>query len=426
MVALTHVKLAPRFEDRARGGAFAPSRSPLHGVLQRAKFPEAAPPQQCAPVKDPENSVLRVPTFAKVWAHQDRSLRKRPVMRTAASLGSLILLLNITAPAVAADDPLMKQAQGLFQPIPSEPPSIKGVTTTPAMVELGKALYFDPRLSQSHNISCNTCHQIGLGGVDMLPTSIGHKWQKGGRNAPTVLNAVFNIAQFWDGRAADLKAQAGGPIQNPIEMGITHEHAIEMLKSIPGYAKPFETAFPSDKDRITMPNVVTAIAAFEATLITPNAPFDKYLRGDANALTAEQKEGLKLFMDKGCASCHAGINIGGQMYAPFGVIEKPGADFLPPGDKGRLEVTKTVSDEYVFRVPELRNIELTPPYFHSGKSWDLRQAVGVMGTSQLGQHLTDDEISKITAFLKSLTGEQPQVTYSILPPSTVTTPRPAD
>ena len=142
----------------------------------------------------------------------------------------------------------------------------------------------------------------------MLPTSIGHKWQKGGRNAPTVLNAVFNIAQFWDGRAADLKAQAGGPIQNPIEMGITHEHAIEMLKSIPGYAKPFEAAFPSDKDRITMPNVVTAIAAFEATLITPNAPFDKYLRGDTNALTAEQKEGLKLFIDKGCASCHAGAS----------------------------------------------------------------------------------------------------------------------
>ena len=345
-------------------------------------------------------------------------------MRTPVSLTASMLIVSITAAAFAADDPLMKQAQGLFQPIPSEPPAIKGVTTTPAMVELGKALYFDPRLSQSHNITCNTCHQIGLGGIDMLAVSIGHKWQKGGRNAPTVLNAVFNVAQFWDGRAADLKAQAGGPIQNPIEMGITHEHAIEMLKSIPGYAKPFEAAFPSDKDRLTMPNVVTAIAAFEATLITPNAPFDKYLRGDTNALTAGQKEGLKLFMDKGCASCHAGINIGGQMYAPFGVIEKPGADFLPPGDKGRLEVTKTVSDEYVFRVPPLRNIELTPPYFHTGKSWDLQQAVGVMGTSQLGQHLTDNEIAKITAFLQALTGEQPQVTYPILPPSTVTTSRP--
>lgn len=346
-------------------------------------------------------------------------------MRTSIPIGASILFLSITL-ALAADDPLMKQAQGLFQPIPSEPPAIKDITTTPAMVELGKDLYFDPRLSQSHNISCNTCHQIGLGGVDMLPVSIGHKWQKGGRNAPTVLNAVFNVAQFWDGRAADLKAQAGGPIQNPIEMGITHEHAIEMLKSIPGYVPLFDAAYPDDKDPITMPNVVTAIAAFEATLITPNAPFDKYLRGDANALTADQEEGLKLFIDTGCAACHSGINVGGQMYAPFGVIERPGADILPPNDKGRFAVTKTVSDEYVFRVPPLRNIELTPPYFHSGQVWDLNQAVGIMATDQLGKSLNDDQVAKITAFLKSLTGEQPQVTYPIMPPSVATTRRPED
>ncbi len=345
-------------------------------------------------------------------------------MRSSTALTAILLVVDVASSAPAADDPLMKEAQGLFQAIPLKAPEIKDVPATPAMVDLGKALYFDPRLSQSHNISCNTCHQVGLGGVDALPTSIGHKWQRGGRNAPTVLNAVFNVAQFWDGRAADLRAQAGGPIQNPIEMSITHEHAIEMLKGIPGYSKLFETAFPADKDRITMANVVTAIAAFEATLITPNAPFDKYLRGDANALTPEQKEGLKIFMDKGCAGCHAGINIGGQMYAPFGVVEKPGADFLPPGDKGRFEVTKTVSDEYVFRVPPLRNVELTPPYFHTGTSWDLRQAVAVMGSSQLGQSLTDDETSKITAYLKSLTGEQPQVTYPILPPSTASTPEP--
>ena len=345
-------------------------------------------------------------------------------MRTRALFAAVMLLVMVLAPANAADDPLMKRAQEAFQPIPLKPPAIKDIAATPAMVDLGKALYFDPRLSRSHNISCNTCHQVGLGGVDMLPTSIGHKWQRGGRNAPTVLNAVFNVAQFWDGRAADLKAQAGGPIQNPIEMGITHEHAIEMLKGIPGYAKMFEVAFPADKDRITMPNVVTAIAAFEATLITPNAPFDQYLRGETNALTQEQKEGLQLFMDKGCAGCHAGINVGGQMYAPFGVIERPGADFLPPDDKGRFAVTKTVSDEYVFRVPPLRNIELTPPYFHTGKSWDLRQVVAVMGTSQLGQALSDDQVTKITAYLKSLTGEQPQVTYPILPPSTVATPEP--
>ena len=345
-------------------------------------------------------------------------------MRISAPLVALISSLGITAFALAADDPLMKQAQGLFQPIPLEPVAVKGVTSTPAMVELGTDLYFDPRLSQSHNISCNTCHQIGLGGVDMLPTSIGHKWQKGGRNAPTVLDAVFNVAQFWDGRAADLKAQAGGPIQNPIEMGITHQHAIEMLKGIPGYTKLFEAAYPNDKDPITMPNAVTAIAAFEATLITPNSPFDKFLRGDANALSAEQKEGLKLFIDTGCASCHSGINVGGQMYAPFGVVQKPGADILPPNDKGRFAVTKTASDEYVFRVPPLRNVELTVPYFHSGQVWDLTQAVGIMATDQLGKTLTDAEVAKIVAFLKSLTGDQPQVTYPILPPSVASTPRP--
>src|SRR5512143_3165180 len=347
-------------------------------------------------------------------------------MRTPVPIGASILFLGITALALAADDPLMNQAQGLFQPIPSQPPAIKDITATPAMVGLGKDLYFDPRLSQSHNISCNTCHQIGLGGVDLMPVSIAHKWQKGGRNAPTVLNAVFNVAQFWDGRAADLKAQAGGPIQNPIEMGITHEHAIEMLRAIPGYEPLFKAAYPNDGDPVTMSNVVTAIAAFEATLITPNAPFDKFLRGDASALTDEQKEGLKLFMDKGCVACHGGINVGGQMYAPFGVVERPGADILPPNDKGRFAVTQTVSDEYVFRVPPLRNIELTPPYFHSGQVWDLNQAVGIMATDQLGKSLNDDQVAKITAFLKSLTGDQPQVTYPIMPPSVATTPTPQD
>src|SRR5512144_3332529 len=345
-------------------------------------------------------------------------------MRTlTATLATMLSVVGSVA-AFAAEDPLMKEAQGLFQRIPEKPTAVKDVAATPGIVELGKALYFDPRLSESHNISCNTCHQIGLGGVDMLPTSIGHKSQKGNRNAPTVLNAAFNTAQFWDGRAADLKEQAGGPIQNPIEMAITHQHAIEMLKGIPGYKGMFDAAFPGMKDPITIQNVENAIAAFEATLITPNAPFDKYLRGDANVLAAEQKEGLKLFVEKGCSSCHNGVNIGGGMYAPFGVVEKPGADILPPDDKGRFQVTKTASDEYVFKVPTLRNIELTPPYFHSGRSWDLKQAVGVMATSQLGQHLSDPEIDSVVAFLRALTGEQPQVIYPILPPSTSATPPP--
>jgi cytochrome c peroxidase len=344
-------------------------------------------------------------------------------MRRSLVLLASILVLGLALPAGAVD-PLMQQAQGMFKPIPSTPPAIKGKAATPAAVDLGRMLYFEPRLSQSHNISCNTCHQIGLGGVDMLPTSIGHKWQKGGRNAPTVLNAVFNTAQFWDGRAADLMEQAGGPIQNPIEMGITHKHAVEMIKSIPGYKKLFTAAFPGQADPVTMGNVTQAIADFEATLITPNAPFDRYLGGEADALAADQKEGLKLFLDKGCAACHNGVNLGGGMYAPFGVMEKPGGDLLPPDDKGRFLLTKTASDEYVFKVPTLRNIDLTPPYFHSGKSWDLRQAVAVMGSSQLGIKLTDEETTKIVAFLHALTGEQPQVVYPILPPSTAATLRP--
>ena len=332
-------------------------------------------------------------------------------------------LANV-ASGLAAEDALMKEAQSLFAPIPLQPQEIAGKPATGAEIELGKMLYFDPRLSQSHNISCNTCHQLGLGGDDDLPTSIGHKSQKGARNAPTVLNSVFNTAQFWDGRAADLKEQAGGPIQNPIEMGITHQHAIEMLKGIPGYQAKFEAAFPGQKDPITIDNVESAIAAFEATLITPNAPFDKYLRGDANALTAEQKEGLRVFVERGCATCHNGINIGGGMYAPFGVVERLGADILPPADKGRFQVTKSVSDEYVFKVPTLRNIELTAPYFHTGNVWDLKQAVGVMGTAQLGTQLTDAEVARITAFMHALTGEQPKVAYPTLPPTTAATPPP--
>ncbi len=334
-----------------------------------------------------------------------------------------VLLVAMGGQAFAADE-LMQQAQELFQPIPEKPPGIEGVSSTPAMVELGRMLYFDPRLSESHNISCNTCHQIGLGGGDMLPTSIGHQSQRGGRNAPTVLNSVFNTAQFWDGRAKDLVEQAAGPIQNPIEMAITAEHAVEMLKGIPGYADEFAAAFPGQKDPITIDNVAKAIAVFETTLITPNSPFDRFLRGDAKALSAKERDGLTLFIDSGCATCHNGINVGGGQYAPFGVVEKPGAEFLPPDDQGRFMVTKTPDDEFVFKVPTLRNIALTPPYFHSGKSWDLEQAVGVMAVSQLGVELGAEDVTKITVFLHSLTGEQPQVVYPILPPSTAETPLP--
>ena len=343
-------------------------------------------------------------------------------MRSARILASLALVV-VGAPVQATDD-LMTAAQARFKPIPSAPPVLPQNASTAAKVELGKMLYFDPRLSASHSISCNSCHNIGLGGVDVQETSIGHRWQRGGRNAPTVFNAVFNTVQFWDGRAKDLEAQAGGPVVNPVEMASPTAHVAEQLAATPGYVVAFRSAFPSEASPVTLANVQKAIAVFEATLITPNARFDKYLKGDENVLTTKEKSGLKLFMDKGCAACHNGINVGGGMYAPFGVVERPDASILPLNDKGRFMVTKSPADEYVFKVPTLRNIALTAPYFHSGKAWDLRQAVGVMGTSQIGAQLTAAETDTIVAFLDTLTGEQPTITYPILPPSVALTPQP--
>lgn len=340
------------------------------------------------------------------------------------ALALLSLVVGFVPPAALAQDDLLTRARQQFQPIPTTPPELPGNPATPAKVELGKMLYFDPRLSASHAISCSSCHNIGLGGADAEPTSIGHRWQHGGRNAPTVFNAVFNKAQFWDGRATDLEQQAGGPMVNPVEMASPETHVAEQLKGIPGYGVAFAQAFPGEPDPITLANAQKAIALFEATLITPNATFDRFLRGEENALSPTQKAGLAAFIDKGCSSCHNGINVGGGMYAPFGVVEKPGAEFLPAADKGRFMVTKTASDEYVFKVPTLRNIALTAPYFHTGQAWDLRQAVAVMGASQLGIQLTGDDVAKITAFLDSLTGEQPKTTYPILPPSVASTPRP--
>ena len=337
---------------------------------------------------------------------------------------AILCALMVVGGRFAAADALLTAAQGLFKPIPETPPALPGNPSTPAKLALGTMLYFDPRLSASHAISCNSCHNLGLGGADAEEKSIGHRWQRGGRNAPTVFNAVFNTAQFWDGRAKDLEAQAGGPMVNPVEMASPAAHIVAQLSSTPGYVSAFKAAFPGSANPVTLENAQRAIAVFEATLITPNAPFDKYLKGDEGALDAMQKSGLKLFMSKGCAACHNGINIGGGRYAPFGVVEKPGAEFLPPDDKGRFMVTKTASDAYVFKVPTLRNIALTAPYFHTGKAWDLRQAVAVMGTSQLGAKLTDDEINRITVFLGSLTGDLPSVVYPELPPSVVASPHP--
>lgn len=335
---------------------------------------------------------------------------------------STVGMLMLTQAAAASE--LRDIALEIFKPLPSTTPSVRDNSITPAKIDLGKALFFDPRMSASGVFSCNSCHNLATGGDDNMEVSIGHAWQKGPRNSPTVLNAVLNEAQFWDGRAADLAEQAKGPVQAGVEMANTPVNVVATLNSMPQYVDWFKAAFPDEADPVTFDNFAKAIEAFEATLITP-APFDAFLNGDDAALDDVQKAGLELFMDKGCSACHNGVNLGGNGYYPFGLIEKPGADVLPPDDKGRFQVTATADDSYVFRASPLRNIDQTAPYFHSGKVWDLKVAVAIMGTSQLGEALSDQDVDKITAFLTSLTGTVPPIVYPILPPETATTPRPS-
>jgi cytochrome c peroxidase len=289
----------------------------------------------------------------------------------------------------------------------------------PAQVALGQKLFFDPRLSKSGFISCNSCHNLSMGGSDNLKTSIGDHWQKGPINSPTVLNSSLSLAQFWDGRAKDLKAQAGGPIANPGEMAFTHELAVEMLNSIPGYQAEFKKVFK--KSSIDIDQVTTALASFEETLVTPNARFDKWLKGDTKAITKTEYEGYQLFKNSGCVACHNGINVGGNSFQKFGVVEPYKTD--NPAE-GRVAVTGNDADRFNFKVPTLRNVELTYPYFHDGAADTLEQAVNTMGRVQLGKHFTPEENTKVVAFLKTLTGEQPRFQLPQLPPSSDATPRP--
>ena len=333
------------------------------------------------------------------------------------------LLLSACLISTASANELRETARAFFEPLPSTVPSVRDNPITPEKIELGKALFFDPRLSASGVFSCYSCHNLTTGGDDNLETSIGHGWQKGPRNAPTVFNAVLNEAQFWDGRAEDLKEQAKGPIQAGVEMANTPQNVVATLSSMPQYQAWFSDAFPEETEPVNFDNMAKAIEAFEATLLTP-APFDAFLNGSDDGITPAAKQGLALFVEKGCVACHSGVNVGGHGYYPFGLIEKPGAEILPPGDKGRFEVTETIDDKYVFRASPLRNVAVTAPYFHSGKVWDLKVAVQIMAESQLGEELTDEEADAMVAFLNSLTGDMPDVTLPELPPETGTTPRP--
>ena len=289
----------------------------------------------------------------------------------------------------------------------------------PAKVELGKKLWFEPRLSMSGIISCNTCHNLSRGGTDNLKTSIGHGWKAGPVNSPTVLNSSLAIAQFWDGRAANLQEQAGGPIQADVEMNMPHTLALDVLQSIPGYVAEFKGVF--GKEQIDMDMVTSAIAAFEETLVTPNSRFDKWLKGDDKALDAKELAGYTLFKESGCVACHNGPAAGGTSFQRMGLVE-PYQSTSPA--EGLSAGPGVDADRFNFKVPTLRNVEMTYPYFHDGEAATLEQAVDIMGRLQLGRTYSDDEIGKIVAFLKTMTGDQPQLTMPILPPSSNATPRP--
>ncbi len=278
-------------------------------------------------------------------------------------------------------------------------PLPKYVPTNPQKVLLGKALFFDPILSKDGTVSCATCHNIFEGGDDATKFSTGINNQKGSINSPTVLNAVFNFRQFWDGRAKDLQEQAAGPIENPVEMGNNFDNLVKTLNKST-YATQFKAIY---KDGITKENITDAIAEFEKTLITPDSPFDRYLRGEENAISPEAKEGYALFQSKGCIACHHGRNIGGNMYNKFGVVMS-----VRDNNLGRYNITKNEVDKYFFKVPSLRNIAKTAPYFHNGSVNNLKDAVYFMAKYQVGRPISKEEVSKIVSFLHTLSGNIPE------------------
>jgi cytochrome c peroxidase len=282
----------------------------------------------------------------------------------------------------------------------------------PALVELGRHLYYETRLSLDESMSCNTCHDLAAYGVDGSPTSEGVRGDLGARNAPTVYHAAGHVAQFWDGRAANVEEQAKGPILNPVEMAMpSEEEVMARLRAIPEYVQAFEAAFPDDPNPMTYDNVAKAIGAFERGLVTPSR-WDAYLAGDDDALTPEEKEGLETSLDAGCQGCHAGTYVGGNLFQRLGAVEPwPRQD-----DPGRFAVTGVEADRMLFKVPSLRNVAVTGPYYHDGSVRSLAEAVRLMGRHQLGRELTSEQVSSIVAYLSALTGEIPAA--YVAPPNT--------
>lgn len=331
------------------------------------------------------------------------------------------------APSASAAASAASSAKPAFDPsvlgaLQALPKSADGATpASPERVALGKQLYFEARLSKNQDISCNSCHHLDAFGVDGQPTSEGHKKQHGNRNAPTVLNAALHFRQFWDGRMADVEEQATGPIQNPVEMASSEKLVVATLSSMPEYVDAFKKAFPADKEPITLKNVGIAIGAYERKLLTP-ARFDKYLGGDKTALTDAELAGATTFAQTGCPTCHMGPAIGGSMYQKAGLVKPWPSD----KDLGRFTVTKQEADKMMFKVPSLRNIEKTAPYFHDGSTATLDEAVRIMARHQLGKELKDDDVKSIVTFLRTLTAAPPTdlVAPPTLPKSTAKTPKP--
>ena len=314
------------------------------------------------------------------------------------TLLSASTLALLSLPSAFGETLVNRAALGMFQPI-LEVAENPANALTPEKIDLGRMLYYDTRLSMNRTVSCNTCHDLANFGDDGLAVSTGIHGQTGGRSAPTVYNAAIHISQFWDGRAADVEAQAVGPVTNPIEMGMPDaEYALRVLKSIPGYVEAFAKAFPEDEEPLTYDNVGRAIGAFERKLLTP-APFDDFLKGDEAALTKEEKNGLNLFVTTGCTVCHNGMGVGGHLYQKLGLVKE-----WPTQDLGRYEATKVETDKYFFKVPSLRNITETGPYLHDGSIDDLDEIVAKMAEHQLGRTLPEDEVKAIVAFLGSLKG----------------------
>ncbi len=335
-----------------------------------------------------------------------------------------VLLKSVLSICFGVTLTVLSVTASAFEVLPEIAPAPADNPTTPAKVELGKQLYFDQRLSVNGTVSCNSCHSVMANGTDNRPVSVGVFDKRGGRSAPTVWNAAFLSTQFWDGRAASLEDQAKGPILAGVEMGMPSEAAVvARLKQIPGYVTQFKAVF-GGKDSLTYDNVARAIAAFERTLITPNSAVDRHLKGDKSALSVAAKRGMTLMEKVGCTSCHTGPNYSGPANLPVGkgffqrfpsFPSKYDKQYDLKADLGRHEVTQAAADKHMWRVPTLRNVALTAPYFHNGSVPTLNEAVRVMAKSQLNKVLTNAEVSDIVAFLDGLNGEFPEITMPRLP-----------